>query len=202
MNSPVEATVVITNRDMGTLTLDFNDPAHPRRVDTHTHEAEVAGFNNELWLDFEYEGPTEGDVCRPFSRLGGAIDAVADGGVIRIVPGKTSERGPIGANKSFKLVAPIGGVTIGAPDTRPVLIAELLGGVSDQDVWVEFDWPKINQNDVPFLFTTLAGAIQAVANEGVVNIQPGSTTERLTIGGDKRFTLVAPIGGVSIGTRN
>jgi hypothetical protein len=38
-----------------------------------------------------------------------------------------------------------------------------------------------------------------VADGGAVNIQPGSTPERLTIGGGKRFTLIAPIGGVTIG---
>jgi hypothetical protein len=77
----------------------------------------------------------------------------------------------------------------------------VLQGVSAHDVWVEFDWPSINVSDVPFLFTTLAMAVHVVADRGVVNIQPGSTPERLTIGRDKRFTLVAPIGGVTLGRR-
>jgi hypothetical protein len=200
MNSPEEAKVEINNPSLGSrLTLDFTDPAHPRRFDSQTGEFEVAGFNNEVWLDFEYQGPTEGDVCRPLNTLGSATAAVADGGVIRIVPGATWERGTIGGGKSFTLLAPIGGVTIGTPDTTSVLSPDVLVGVSNRDVWVEFDWP--NEGDVPYLFRHLAAALNAVADGGVVNIQPGSTQERLTIGGGKRFTLVAPIGGVTIGAR-
>lgn len=179
------------------LTLDFTDPAHPRRFDSQSGEFQVAGFDNEVWLDFEYQGPTEGDVCRPFNSLRSATAAVADGGVIRIVPGATGERGTIGGGKSFTLVAPIGGVTLGTPNTVPVLVADLLDGVSNRDVWVEFDWP--NDGGVPFLFRHLDMALRAVADGGAVNIQPGSTPERLTIGGGKRFTLIAPIGGVTIG---
>jgi len=200
MNSPQEAKVVISNPALlSTLTLDFTDEAHPRRSDTQTGEFEVAGFHNEVWLDFEYNGPTDGDVCRPLNKLGAAVATVADGGVIRVVPGRTSERGTIGGDKSFRLVAPIGGVTIGTPDTRPVLSVDLLEGVSDREVWVEFDWPEINENFVPFLYSSLGRGIDAVADGGVVNIQPGTTPERLTIGGNKRFTLLAPIGGVTIG---
>lgn len=204
MTSPEEAKVVITNPALkASITLDFTDPAHPRRFDSQTGEFEVAGFHNEVWLDFEYhDGPTEGDVCQPFNTLGGATAAVADRGVIRIVPGATQERDSIGGNKSFALVAPIGGVTIGTPNARPVLSVDVLEGVSDRDVWVQFDWPEINQGDVPYLFTSLAKAIETVADGGVVNIQPGSTTERLTIGSDKRFTLVAPIGGVTLGKQD
>jgi hypothetical protein len=73
--------------------------------------------------------------------------------------------------------------------------------VSARDVWVEFDWPKINLGDVPFLFTTLSTAVHVVADGGVINVQPGSTAERFTIRGDKRFTIVAPIGGVALGRR-
>ena len=75
-----------------------------------------------------------------------------------------------------------------------MLVAEIREGVSARDVWVEFDWPHINQGQVPFLFTSLAMAVDAVADGGVINIQPGSTTERPTFGRDKSFTLVAPIG--------
>jgi len=198
MNSPEEAKVEISNPALGSrLTLDFTDPAHPRRFDSQSGEFQVAGFDNEVWLDFEYQGPTEGDVCRPFNSLRSATAAVADGGVIRIVPGATGERGTIGGGKSFTLVAPIGGVTLGTPNTVPVLVADLLDGVSNRDVWVEFDWP--NDGGVPFLFRHLDMALRAVADGGAVNIQPGSTPERLTIGGGKRFTLIAPIGGVTIG---
>ena len=57
LNSPQEGKVEIANPTLGTLvTLDFTDPAHPRRTDSQTGEFEVAGFNNEVWLDFEYHG--------------------------------------------------------------------------------------------------------------------------------------------------
>ena len=93
------AKVEITNPSLGTsITLDFTDQAHPRRFDSQTGEFEVAGFNNEVWLDFEYQGPTEGDVCRPFNTVGGAIAAVADGGVIRIVPGNSRSGAPLGVS--------------------------------------------------------------------------------------------------------
>ena len=58
-----------------------------------------------------------------------------------------------------------------------------------------------NEGGVPFLFRQLATAMNAVADGGVVNIQAGSTKERLTIGEGKRFSLVAPTGGVTIGER-
>lgn len=200
LNSPEDWKIEIANPTLGSLiTLDFTDEAHPRRFDSQTGELEVAGFNNEVWLDFEYQGPTEGDVCRPFNTLDGATSIVADRGVVKIMPGKTDYRRTIGGNKSFTLVAPIGGVTIGTPDTRPPILADLLDGVSDREVWVQFDFPKINSGDVPFLFDNLAGAIDVVADGGVVNIEPGTSPERISIGGGKSFTLVAPIGGVTIG---
>ena len=43
-----------------------------------------------------------------------AVDAVADGGVIKIAPGTTHERFPAREGRRIKLVAPIGDVTIGA----------------------------------------------------------------------------------------
>ena len=105
----------------------------------------------------------------------------------------------IGVAKSFTLLAPIGGVTIGTLDTRPVILAELLDGVSDRDVWVQFDWFDSPLNHVPYVFPSVALAMDAVADGGVINIEPGMTPERLTIGRGKRFKLVAPIGGVTIG---
>jgi hypothetical protein len=201
MMSPEEAKIEITNRSLGTtITLDFTDQAHPRRFDSQTREFEVAGFNNEVWLDFEYAGLSEGDVCRPFSKLGGAVAAVTDGGVIRIVLGATPERGTIGGGKSFKLVAPIGGVTIGTPNTKPLVTFEFRDAVSDRDVWVQFDWFDTTLNHVPYLFHSITQAMDVVAEGGVIHIEPGSTPERLTIGSGKRFTLVAPIGGVTIPT--
>ena len=200
MNSLEEAKIEIRNPSLGTtILLDFTDQYHPLRFDSQTGEFEVAGFNNEVWLDFEYLGSTEGDVCRPFNTIDSAVAAVADGGVIRIVPGATLERGSIGGNKSFKLVAPIGDVTIGTSNTQPMGNHESTERVSNHDVWVQFDWQDTTFNHVPYLFDSIAGAVAAVADGGVVNIQPGSTNERLTIGSHKRFSLVAPIGGVKIG---
>ena len=69
----------------------------------------------------------------------------------------------------------------------------------DRDIRVQFDFPKIKSGDVPFLLDNLAGAIDVVGDGGVVNIEPGTTPERISIGGGKSFTLVAPIGGVTIG---
>ena len=51
----------------------------------------------------------------------------------------------------------------------------------------------------PFLFNTVSEAIGAVADNGVVHIEPGTTRERGIIGRGKRCVLVAPIGGVTIG---
>ena len=43
-----------------------------------------------------------------------AVDAVADGGVIKIAPGTSRERFAIRAGKRIELVAPVGDVTLGA----------------------------------------------------------------------------------------
>jgi hypothetical protein len=128
MNSPRDATVVVTNPLLGTsLTLDMNDAAHPKRTDESGH-LEEAGNNHEVWVDFnwnmkvteyswngqsqEVDVPSEGDFFRPFRTLGDALNSVAEGGVLRLTPGSTNERPSI--HKRVRLVAPIGGVTIGA----------------------------------------------------------------------------------------
>lgn len=80
-----------------------------------------------------------------------------------------------------------------------MIVADLLEGAFNRDVWIEFDWPNVG--DEPFLFNGLEMAMRAVADGGVINIQPGTTSERLTIGVGKRFTLNAPIGGVTLGRR-
>jgi hypothetical protein len=113
MNSTADAVVEITNFGLKKkLTLDMKDLWHPRRI-SETGEVEQAGFDNEVWLDFDWKGPNQGDACQPFSTIAGATAAVADGGVIKIIPGQTRERTTIGGGKRMKLVAPIGGVTIG-----------------------------------------------------------------------------------------
>ena len=117
LNSPKEAVVEITNPFLGTkITLDWSDELRLVRT-TETpagKEIEDAGNNHEVWVDFDSTEPFEGDFFRPFNSIAAALDSVADGGVIKIVPGTTSETQIIHNNKRVTLVAPIGGVTIGA----------------------------------------------------------------------------------------
>jgi hypothetical protein len=114
MNSTNDAVVEITNHYLRTkLTLDMNDMLHPKRI-SETGEIEQAGFDNEVYLDFDWKGPNQGDACQPFNTIAAATAAVADGGVIKIIPGWTRERTTISSGgKRIKLVAPIGGVKIG-----------------------------------------------------------------------------------------
>ena len=113
MNSREEGVVEITNPFLGTkITLDMSDPWHPRRT-SETGEVEEAGSNHEVWVDFAWTGPGEGDFFHPFRTLAEATAAVANGGVIKIMPGSSNERHIIRNDKRVRLVAPIGGVTIG-----------------------------------------------------------------------------------------
>ena len=111
-----EVVVEISNPFYGPLDskiiLDMTDQAHPRRT-SETGEVEQAGHNNEVWVNFGWTGPTEGDFFHPFNTLTTAVNAVADGGVVKIVPGWTAERPAFVAKKRCKIVAPIGGVRIG-----------------------------------------------------------------------------------------
>lgn len=91
-------------------TLDMTDQAHPRRI-SETGEVEEAGFNNEVWVDFGWTGPYEGDFFHPFNTIAAAAGKVADGGVIKIMPGWTTEKPSFPRNKRFRLNAPIGKVT-------------------------------------------------------------------------------------------
>lgn len=114
MNSKEEGVVEITNHFLGTtIRLDMNDPRRPRRT-SESGEVEEAGSNNEVWVDFDWQGPNEGDFFHPFNTIAGATVAVADGGVIKIMPGTTRETSLVNNNKRVRLVAPLGGVTIGA----------------------------------------------------------------------------------------
>jgi hypothetical protein len=119
MNSTGEAKVEINNpffdseRAKGTkITLDMSDQWHPRRT-SETGEVEEAGSNQEVWVDFGWKGPTAGDFFRPFNTIAGAVAAVADGGVIKIMPGWTTEKPSFQRNKRMRLVAPIGDVSFG-----------------------------------------------------------------------------------------
>jgi hypothetical protein len=109
LKSAGDAVVEIHNASLGTtITLDWSDPSHLVRT-SDTGEVEEAGRNHEVWVDFDWPGPFEGDVFHPFNTIAAAADVVADGGVIKIMPGTTNESQLlIHANKRIRLVAPIG----------------------------------------------------------------------------------------------
>ena len=115
MNSPAEGVVEITNPYLGTkITLDMRDARHPRRI-SENGEIEEAGSQHEVWVDFGWNGASEGDFFRPFKTVAAAVAAVADRGVIKFMPGSTSEKPLFPPEKKIDLVAPIGDVRIGAP---------------------------------------------------------------------------------------
>jgi hypothetical protein len=127
MNSSGDGDISITNHFLRTsIRLDMRTPGHPRRTVETPRPAsesasiaeaefnqvfETAGSNQEVWVNFGWTGPTEGDFFRPFNTIAAAVAAVAEGGVIKIMPGSTSER--LSIHKKVRLIAPIGGVTIG-----------------------------------------------------------------------------------------
>ena len=113
VNSP--CLTPITNPFLGTrIVLDMRDPLHPRRT-SEDGQVEEAGSHQEVWVDFDWHGPSEGDFFRPFNTLTAAAAAVADGGMIKIMPGSTRERPVLPRDKRIHLVAPIGGVLVGVP---------------------------------------------------------------------------------------
>ena len=205
LNSPEEAVVEITNPFLGTtITLDMRDQWRPRRV-SETGETEEAGPSREVWLDFEWRRQSEGDVCRPFSTIAAATAAVADGGMIRILPGSTTERAIIGHDKRMRLVAPLGGVVLGRTDGRKVPgdgpAFDDTEAVAGDDVWVEFDFPSSSAGHIAGPFNNLVDAAAAVADDGLIRIVPGRTSDRRSIGSGKRFRLAAPMGQVTIGAK-
>jgi hypothetical protein len=119
LKSAADAVVEIHNPYLEMkITLDWGNPSHLVRT-SEDGTVEQAGRNDggqlyEVWVDFDWNGPTEGDFYRPFNQLASAVAAVADGGVIKIAPGTTRVRGPILGGKRMKVVAPLGDVTIGA----------------------------------------------------------------------------------------
>jgi hypothetical protein len=90
----------------------MHDPAHPKRL-SETGEFEEAGSQNEVWVDFDSDRPEAGDFFHPFRTVAAAAAAVADNGVIKIVPGSTRERPRLSLHKRVRIEAAIGGVTIG-----------------------------------------------------------------------------------------
>lgn len=203
MNSPGEAVVEIRNPWLGTgLTLDMRDEWHPRRTD-ETGNVEEAGGNHELWLDFDWTESSEGDVCRPYSSIEAASEAVANRGTIRIIPSTTTRRPTIGGEKRFRLLAPSGGVLIGARDPTERLpiegTLERAEPVGKSDVWVQFDFPASSKGNIAGPCNNLADAERLVKEENVIRIVPGVTSDRPTLGNGKRFRLAGPVGGVIIG---
>ena len=91
----------------------MSDQWHPKRT-SETGEVEEAGNNHEVWVDFGWQGPNEGDFFHPFNTVAGAAAAVADGGMIKIMPGTTNETRLTNNNKRIRLVAPTGGVRLGS----------------------------------------------------------------------------------------
>ncbi|WP_154671475.1 hypothetical protein [Paraburkholderia mimosarum] len=114
LNSAGDGLVEIRNPFLGTtITLDWRDLAHPVRI-SETGEVEEAGHNNEVWVDPDSNGPFfEGDFFHPFRTIADAVNVVADGGVVKIVPGRTGDRRISHGGKRVRLVAPIGNVNIG-----------------------------------------------------------------------------------------
>lgn len=114
MRSGPDAVIKIGNPSGGkTIRLDMSDQWHPKRTDENGAVLS-AGAGEEVWADFDWKGPSEGDVCRPYGTVTSASAAVASHGTIRMIPSISHERTPIGLNKRFTMLAPIGGVTIGA----------------------------------------------------------------------------------------
>jgi hypothetical protein len=114
MRSGPDAVIEIGNPLAGkTMRLDMSDQWHPKRTD-EDGQVVSAGAGEEVWADFDWKGPAEGDVCRPYGTVSSASAAVASHGTIRMIPSVSHERTPIGLNKRFTMFAPIGGVTIGA----------------------------------------------------------------------------------------
>lgn len=113
LNSIGNAVVEIANPGLRqTITLNMADPWRPMRV-SETGEIEQAGPGSEVWVDFGWTGPSEGDFYRPFKTLSEACAAVAQGGVVKVAPGSTRELPVVPRNKRFRIEAPLGGVRIG-----------------------------------------------------------------------------------------
>jgi hypothetical protein len=92
LKSPRDGMVEIHNPALGTtLTLDWSDAQRLVRI-SENGEVQQAGAGYEIWVDFDWTGPMEGDFFSPFSTLEAALNAVKDGGVIRIMAGSRQER--------------------------------------------------------------------------------------------------------------
>ena len=113
LSSPNEAVIEIRNPFLGTkIRLDMNSRKFPRRTDEHGR-LEWAGGHEEVWVDADWTGPSEGDVCRPCTTVAAAEAVVDAGGTVRVVPGTSHDRASLGVTKRYRIEAPIGGAVIG-----------------------------------------------------------------------------------------
>jgi hypothetical protein len=198
MSSPAEAVVEVRNPALNsTITLDFSDRWHPRRVEDGLEE--IGGPEHDMWVDFDWIGPFEGDAYRPFADLTAAFSAVEEPGTIRLLPGASADRPRLQGGKNVRLIAPLGGVTLGAigslssPD--PVGPSD---PVQATDVWVQFDFPDSAEGNISGPSNTLSKALDAVPEGGVIRILPGVTSDRPTMGNGS-YRVTAPIAGVVLG---
>ena len=110
-NTPRDAVIEIRNPFLATtLTLDWHDPTLLIRT-AETGDVEMAGLRHQIWVDFEWNGPTEGDFYRPFNTIEAALNAVVEPGVIHIMAGATKERPAI--RKRVRLTSVPAAATIG-----------------------------------------------------------------------------------------
>jgi hypothetical protein len=113
LNSPAEAVVEISNPYLRRkIRLDLSKDVFPKRTDENG-VVEYGDSEHQPWVDFDWNGPHDGDFYHPYNSLAAAAAAVPDGGVIRIAPGHKTERLSI-RGKRVKLIAPIGDVRISA----------------------------------------------------------------------------------------
>lgn len=70
---------------------------------------------------------------------------------------------------------------------------------SGEEVWVDFDSLRPEAGDAFHPFHSVAGAEKAVAPGGTVRVVPGFSPARTTIGHQRRYRIVAPIGDVIMG---
>jgi hypothetical protein len=68
------------------ITLDMQNQARPART-SEAGQTERAGPHSEVWVNFAWKGPAEGDFYHPFNTMAAAVAALAPGGSIRIMPG-------------------------------------------------------------------------------------------------------------------
>ena len=119
LRSAGDGATEIRNPALGTsLTLDWRDASHliRRDEDGSVEQAgrDVEGRLFEVWVDFDWDGASEGDFYRPYKTVADAVDAVADGGIVRIMPGPSVDRTTLThPGKACRIISPYGLAAIG-----------------------------------------------------------------------------------------